>query len=56
MLRQDPWRVCDVWRENKKDSMNSEESQVRLVGRASCTMFVGPKSLLIFTSLREAQP
>jgi hypothetical protein len=57
MLRQDLWRTHDVWREYKKDSMDSEEAELGLlIELALSERLVGLSSLLIFTELREAQP
>jgi hypothetical protein len=55
VLRQVPWRICDIWREYKKDLTNSDGDRAWLVYRTSCAILVGLESLLIFTSLREAQ-
>ena len=49
-------KTGDVWREYKKDSMDSDGGGwAWLAYRAGCAMLVGLGSLLIFTSLREAQ-
>jgi hypothetical protein len=56
VFRQDLWRTHDVWREYKKNLMDSEGGWARLAYRASCAMLVGLASSLIFTSLREIQP
>ena len=55
VLRQDPWRTCDVWREYKKDLADSGGGRAWFAYRATCTMLVGLETLLIFALLREAQ-
>lgn len=53
VIRQDPWRTHNIWKEYKKDSMNCDGGWARLSYRASYTMLFILASLLIISLLRE---